>query len=131
VSRAYTLENAEDAFLEHLDRLMNEAGQDSYLIVEAGDVYVQFTPGREGKGVYCEAVSNEFLPPARQLTEEQIARLEELGFEPPNGTPNFSRSHAAAGPEDLRDLARLMLTVLSEVYGCDPRAMVKFNLTFQ
>ena len=125
-----------EAFGAYEERLVNDlrkilkAGKEStFLVVSAGDVYMQFLamPGREE--IYCEAVSNEFLPGKSRLSDSAVKQLREFGFAEPSGSPNFARVFVLAGDKDLTALARLTFLILSDIYGVAPDAELQFNLT--
>ncbi|MHA1447399.1 MAG: TY-Chap domain-containing protein [Candidatus Heimdallarchaeaceae archaeon] len=66
--------------LELVDKFkeLTQASEDGFLIVapqKDSDVYVQFTYSSEE--LYCEAVSNEYLPKKKQLTETKIGLLKQ------------------------------------------------------
>jgi len=89
-----------------------------YLIVNAGDPYVQFVSDPEGKNVSFEAIANEFLPPERRLDQERIAALVALGFEPPEATGvNFLTYRDLVEDGDFADVAAMSILVLFEIYG--------------
>ncbi len=60
-----------------LDKLISEGTDGSYLIVAIDEVYFQFLSigDLQQRRLYCEAVSNEFLPEGQKLEPEQITAL--------------------------------------------------------
>ncbi|MHA1155258.1 MAG: TY-Chap domain-containing protein [Candidatus Heimdallarchaeota archaeon] len=104
--------------LELVDRFKEliQASEDGFLIVapqKDSDVYVQFTYSSEE--LYCEAVSNEYLPKKKQLTETKIGLLKQWNFtfdknESPNFTTTFSTSN-------LPDLVNQIIKIFNDVYG--------------
>jgi len=77
------------------------------------DYYVQFCRGM------LEAVSDQFLPPDLHLTPRQQGQLVGLGLSPPapgrHASPNWYADMHTGGTAEA--VARLMLTVLGEVFG--------------
>jgi hypothetical protein len=62
---------------------------------------------------WCEAVSNEFLDPGKELGAAQMSRLSALGWDPPGAdVDNWS-----CVLDTAEDVASLMVRTLSEVYG--------------
>jgi len=121
----------EEQLVHNLRRLIKEGGESNFLIVSVGEVYVQFAASRGDKEMYCEAVSNEFLPPELQLAEDKIVQLQGLDFEEPGASPNFSRTFDVAEETALRELAHLTHHILSNVYGCAAQSKLQFELVLQ
>ena len=126
--------------LHALARLVVEGttGYGSYLIVDMDDVFVQFSGTPGDTELWCEAVSNAYLPKTRRLKQPQIDQLLALGFVPPTrrpgepsapGTsPNFGR-HVDIGTEArLYDAAQLVIEALCGVYGCARDGEMKLSL---
>jgi len=100
-----------------LKTVMSGDNQDAYLIVSIGDFYLQFL--RSGsKILIVEAVANEFLPATRRLDAAGIAKLADLGFEPPSDSPNFSMEFEPKDENDYAYLGTLALAALHDVYDC-------------
>ena len=77
------VEDATDAeIIEALEKLARDAiDAGTFVILEADtarNYYVQFAV--QDGGMYCEAVSNQYLAPEHQLDDEQTAALEALGW---------------------------------------------------
>jgi hypothetical protein len=91
-----------------------------YLIISADDERNYYTQYRtDEKGLWCEAVSNQWLEPEHALEPQQISRLAELGWKAPEeNLPNWWW----AAPEDtsLEAVATLTLETLTSVYGAQP-----------
>lgn len=101
--------------LESLYELLNSP-PDSFLIITAGDYYVQFW--WDGVYLLSEAVSNMFLPKQLRLNRAQEKKLRGLGLLPPQGRlGNFSRMDEVIEPNALaRDLAELTANIMADVY---------------
>lgn len=121
----------EDTLVYNLRRLLTEGGTGNYLVVSVGEVYVQFAASRGEQQIYCEAVSNQFLPPSMRLNEDRISQMRSLGFEIGRGSPNFSRTFYIVDSQELREIARTGLSVLSDVYGIPSSSMIQFELNLE
>lgn len=122
---------AEEMFVTYIKEVMT---QDKFLIVSIGNPqrpYVQFRRNVKNPNELCyEAVSNEFLDPALQLTEYQIAQLRGLGFEGPD--PNYRRTVEIAELADeqaLRELVRLSIGILCHVYRFYGEPWINFEFS--
>ncbi|MGH3097094.1 MAG: suppressor of fused domain protein [Streptosporangiales bacterium] len=109
-------------------RLARLVETDGYLVVEEAvtGYYVQFASSRWRGTLVCEAVSNQFLPPGRRLSAEQEQRMRALGWSPPGqGEASGSWNHARTlrTPVKVAGVARVAVTTLRDIYGCDPRRL--------
>lgn len=79
--------------------------------------YVQFAVD-EG-GLMCEAVHNKYLEPEHRLSDDQVERLLELGWEEPgkDDERSFWRWFEPASDADIHEILRLAFQALYEVYG--------------
>ncbi len=127
---AQALDHAEGEIAAALQRLTTGGGQGNFMIVTAGEVYVQFAAALGEKTVYCEAVSDEYLPAHRRLSLAQINELKDRGFAPGAGG-NYSSTFDLAGLEDARKLARSTVEILERVYGCSRDTQVEIKLTLE
>jgi hypothetical protein len=85
-----------------------------FVIVESGPYYIQFALSDDA--LFCEAVHNQYLDVPDQLSPEQEDELRARGFsEPEHPDQNWFR---VVDPQanDLRQLAREALDLLSSVY---------------
>lgn len=88
--------------------------------------YVMLASSRQRGTLTCEAVSNQFLPTGRRLDGDQEQRMRTLGWSPPgqgeaSGTWNHARTLHV--PVKAPGVARVAVTTLRDVYGCDPRRL--------
>jgi hypothetical protein len=113
-----------------LDKLISEGTDGSYLIVAVEEVYVQFLPieDRDEPWVYCEAVSNEFLPTDQKLEPEQITALTLLGFEETIESPNYRREFMVPNIDVMTDVGRLTLQMFATIYLCPTDSEVDIDL---
>lgn len=127
----YFSEKNKEQLKTNLHRLITEGSEDSFLIVSVGDIYVQFVPPSEEKEIYCEAVSNEFLPRRMKLDEKRTSRLKELGFEEPGESPNYSRYFDISNDNALQEAIQTILSIFANVYGCPANSNFKFELNLE
>jgi type III secretion system-like peptide-binding chaperone len=126
-----TFEQEETRLGENLWRLVTEGDSSNFLIVSIGDAYVQFSAGKGDKDVYCEAVSNSYLPPTRLLTFEKASRIRAMGFEEPSDGGNFSRTSDLSTREAAYELAKATCRIFSEVYDCSADSTFKYELVLE
>ena len=113
-----------------LDKLISEGTYGSYLIVAIDEVYFQFLSigDMEQRWLYCEAVSNEFLPEGQKLEPEQITALTLMGFVESVETPNYSCDFNVSDSAILTDIGRMTLQVFVTIYLCPPDSEVDIDL---
>src|SRR5690606_34188501 len=110
---------------QRLNRLLQT---DGFLVIEesSSGYYVMLASSRQRGTLVCEAVSNQFLPTGRRLSSEQEQRMRQLGWSPPgqgeaSGTWNHARTLHV--PIKVPGVARVAVTTLRDIYGCDPRKL--------
>ncbi len=114
------VEDATDAeIIEALEKLARDAiDAGTFVILEADtarNYYIQFAV--QDGGMYCEAVSNQYLEPEHQLDDEQTIALEHLGWrEGESEGQNWVRTFTP-GPEAFANSVSLARRAFSEVYG--------------
>jgi hypothetical protein len=69
-------QDIKEQIVSGLRKLRTEGESGSFMIVSAGDVYVQFAGAHGSTQVECQAVGNSYLPAKRQLDASKIAELE-------------------------------------------------------
>jgi len=111
----------------NLEQLADSRLDDAFLIVSCGDVYVQFMPGDGHIGLYCEAVSNAYLPKDQRLGAAQLQQLAHWGFAI-GDSDNYSATLLQTGSGSLEAIARLTEQILNEIYGVRPDAPLEFEL---
>ena len=120
---------------KEIKRLLNEGGEENFLIVSAGDIYVQFTSSNGESSVNCEVVSNRFLPDDLYLERPQVIQLNELGFESPSGADdgctNFNRPYNVNTDERLEKLVEDVYFVFFEIFKLSLDTEFKLDLTLQ
>jgi len=124
-----------DEIAEYLRRLVKEGKEGAFLIISirSNKIYVQFSYNPKSEGtVYCEAVSDEYLPKELKLSEDQIWRLKQLGFQSPgsdNGEPlNFNQNVSIANDEEILALAKMTGQIFFDVYYMSADEKLQFRL---
>jgi len=103
--------------LENLTALVRDGSHDSFLIVDASDFYVQFLFNPSASYLYCEAVSDAFLPEAAQLTKKAADKLISMGFkEPPDENTNYRQDFML--DEELSTLSDIATIVVRVFFRC-------------
>ncbi len=116
-----------------LRRIVEEGGDHNFVILHADDsknYYVQFAGSRGQAIVLGEAVSNHYLEPAHMLSPKRSKALLALGWNPPapGKDMNFSRDWDARSEKTRRQMARLAMQTLVEIYGLPPTERVGLKL---
>ena len=56
-------------------KILKEGGESNYFTLDfAENYYLQAASSKGANEVFCEAVSNEYLPVARKLSESQLSK---------------------------------------------------------
>jgi hypothetical protein len=112
-----------------LNELLANGGAVGLLTLESGRVYGQFTfqPGKNL--MYCELVSNQFLPKEIQLSPERLSLLPARGFQAPAGEGNFSRTYPTGDRKVVENAVLDVLSLFTDAYGLDPIPHFKVVLT--
>lgn len=116
-----------------LRRIVEEGGDHNFVILHADDrknYYVQFAGSRGQTIVRGEAVSNHYLEPAHMLSPKRSRALLALGWNSPapGEDLNFYRDWDARSEKTRRQMARLAMRTLVEIYGLAPTERVGFEL---
>jgi len=125
-----------EAITVALRRIVEEGATHNFIILradEAKNYYVQFAASRGETTVRAEAVSNLYLEPAHMLSPRRSKALLALGWNPPTPgqSPNFYRDWEVRDAETRREMARLALRTLIEIYGLKPTEPVGLKLHLQ
>lgn len=102
-------------------KILTEGGESNYFTLDFADsYYLQAASSKGANEVFCEAVSNEYLPAAKKLSESQLLKLVELGWKKPSeGNVNFSTELTVNDKKDLEKIVDFVAQTLSEVYGAN------------
>ncbi|MEX2237333.1 MAG: hypothetical protein WEB00_07350, partial [Dehalococcoidia bacterium] len=113
---------------------MSAEDGENFLIIEAGEVFIQLASEFGDADYLWEAVGQTNLPQERQLSQEQERRLvKEYGFNMPregesSSSGNYWRNYTVATASDAADLGELIPQVMDVIYGADPKARVRVEL---
>lgn len=102
-------------------KILKEGGDSNYFTLDfAENYYLQAASAKGANEVFCEAVSNEYLPATRKLSESQLSKLVDLGWKKPSeGNVNFSIELTVNDKIDIDKLVNFVAQTLSEVYGAN------------
>jgi hypothetical protein len=126
------LSDAEGEIYSGLLQLTREGGPGSFLVVAAGEVYVQFAGDSGSSRLRCESISNEYLADDIKMSPEAIEELKSLGFSlGGDKIENFSRHYEIPSEEQARELAQSTLRILAEIYGVAPTAEIEITLSLE
>ncbi len=117
-----------------LRRLLEEGGDHSFLMLHADatkNYFVHLAGSRGEATIRGEAVSNLYLAPAHILGPRRSQALRALGWRPPTPgqSPSCYRDWDASTARTRRAMARLAVRTLVEVYGLEPTAPVRCELS--
>ena len=111
---------------------MSEGGPGNFMVVSAGDIYVQFAGNPGNTHIHCESISNEYLPKKSKMSKKDIETLKSFGFVlGGDQIENFSRSYEIPTEDQARELADLTVRILKEVYGVAAAADVQIELSLE
>ena len=127
-----TLSDAEEEISSSLLTLTSEGGPGSFLVVSAGEIYIQFAGNVGNQRLRCESISNQYLSDKLKMSPSAMDRLKSLGFSL-GGDPieNFSRTYDLPTDDYATGLAQLTLKILTEVYRVAPTAEVEVHLSLE
>ncbi len=112
--------------------LMSEGGPGNFMVVSAGDIYVQFAGSPGNPSILCESISNEYLPKKSKMSKKDVETLKSFGFVlGGDQIENFSRSYEIPTEDQARELADLTVRILKEVYGVAAAAEVQIELSLE
>lgn len=119
------LSDAAEHICSGLLKLTREGVPGDFLVVSAGEIYVQFSGSPGNPQVVCESISNKYLPTKLKAPAAVIKKLKGFGFVLSGGEiENFSQTFDLTTEKQARELAKLAVRVLNEVYGVAKKAEV-------
>jgi len=127
-----TLADAAGEIYSGLLDLTREGGPGNFMVVSAGDVYVQFAGSPGNTQVLCEAIANEYLPEKLKIKPRALKKLKDLGFVlAGDQIQNFSRTYEILNEEQARELAEATTQILEKVYRVALAAEVQIELSLE
>ena len=104
--------------IPYLEKLTKPAFEEYFLIISPeniDDVYIQFIPSNSSE-LYCEVVSNNYLPEKYQLSPNQITKLHSLGFSIGDEV-NYNQIYKVTKEFLIEALAKLVIEIFVEIFG--------------
>lgn len=121
-----------ELMLSIIEQLVEKGGYENFAVISLSkDYYVQLSAEKGDSEIYCEAVSNNYLPEGQQLSEAQIQELTRLNWHPPTSPQeNYSNKFTVNSPTEKNELVNYLIETASSVYGCSiiTQRMVELNL---
>lgn len=98
-----------------INRLARDRTVGSFLILSYGNYYVQFLMIDDQ--IYCEAVSNAYLPARMHISPAAEKQLAKLGFRrAASNSENFARTVSARRRSSITSLSYKTVSVFQEIY---------------
>jgi hypothetical protein len=124
------LKDAEEEIYSGLLDLTHEGGPGNFMVISAGDIYVQFAGSPGNPQVVCESIANEYLPKKLKMSAAAVKKLKKFGFTlGGDDIKNFSHTFALSTEDEARELAELTTRILEEIYAVEPTADVQIELS--
>ena len=112
----------------HVEGIPCNANEDTAI----GKFYVQFAGSPGNPQVTCESISNEYLPKKLKMPPEAIEQLKGFGFLLGAGEfENFSRTYEITTEKQAKEVAKLAMRILQEVYGLPKSAEVQIEVSLE
>jgi hypothetical protein len=126
------LKDAEEEIYSGLLDLTREGGPGNFMVISAGDIYVQFAGSPGNPQVVCESIANEYLPKPLKMSAAAVQKLKKLGFKlGGDDIKNFSQAFPLSTEEEARKLAKLTKRILKEIYAVELAAEVQIELSIE
>lgn len=102
-----------------INKILKEGGDSNYFVIDiTKDYYIQAASSKGAEDVFCEAVSNQYLSKESKLTDEQLTKLKQIGWNTPTeSNVNFFIERPANNKEAIEALANFISTTVSAVYS--------------
>ncbi|MET3127277.1 hypothetical protein ABID42_002383 [Arcicella rosea] len=102
-----------------INKILKEGGDSNYFVIDiTKDYYIQAASSKGAEDVFCEAVSNQYLSKESKLTDEQLAKLKQIGWNTPTeSNVNFFTERPANNNVAIEALANFIATTVSAVYS--------------
>ncbi|MEZ7890727.1 MAG: hypothetical protein QMC67_03190 [Candidatus Wallbacteria bacterium] len=118
-----TKDSNEIRIIKHLEELMKKGGEGSFLIISAGEFYMQFARV-SSVDIYAEAVSEDFLHEGFDFTEKMVNSLYSYGlfkaepeYEDDREGKNYSGIWKASNEKEIVATAKKIIEIFEKVYG--------------
>ncbi|MBB6005553.1 TY-Chap domain-containing protein [Arcicella rosea] len=112
-----------------INKILKEGGDSNYFVIDiTKDYYIQAASSKGAEDVFCEAVSNQYLSKESKLSEEQLAKLKQIGWNTPTeNNVNFFIERPANNNAAIEALANFISTTISTVYSTDALSKESFQ----
>jgi hypothetical protein len=121
-----------ELILSIIEQLITKGLDENFAIFNLSkDYYIQISAVKDDTEVYCEAISNNYLPKENQLTMPQINQLKSLNWEEPaSPQDNYSNNFPINSASEKTELANYLIKTAATVYNCEiiTEKMVDLNL---
>lgn len=105
----------------YLLQLWNKGGESNFLSLADEPYFMQIIAPKKGLELYIDTASNEHLPDDSLLTEEQIRKIEELGFEKAPRSGDFTITLPFGRDKNNYQKVEEIVHSLFEIYGMNKK----------
>jgi hypothetical protein len=121
-----------ELILSTIEQLITKGLDENFAIFNLSkDYYLQISAVKNDTEVYCEAISNNYLPTDNQLTIAQINQLKNLNWEEPaSPQDNYMNNFPINSTAEKTILVNYLIETAATVYNCAiiTERMVDLNL---
>jgi|AntRauTorckE5430_2_1112549.scaffolds.fasta_scaffold03743_3 hypothetical protein len=121
-----------ELILSLIEQLVTKGLDENFAIFDLSkDYYLQISAVKDDTEVYCEAISNNYLPRDSQLTMAQINQLKSLNWqEPASPQDNYMNNFPINSAAEKTILVNYLMETAATVYNCTniTEEMVDLNL---
>lgn len=112
-----------------ISKILKEGGDSNYFVIDiTKDYYIQAASSKGAEDVFCEAVSNQYLSKESKLSEEQLAKLKQIGWNTPTeNNVNFFIERPANNNATIESLANFISNTISTVYSTEALSKESFQ----
>ncbi|MBZ5592363.1 MAG: hypothetical protein LAP39_09010 [Acidobacteriia bacterium] len=113
--------------------LTREGGPGNFMVVSSGDIYVQFAGSPGNPHLLCESISAKYLPKKLKISSVAVKKkLKALGFTlGGDEIETFSRTYEILTEKRAKEVAKLALGILKDVYGVAKDAELQIELSLE
>ena len=118
-------------------KLINEGVEDCFLILSYEEFYVQFVESEEKTQLYCEVVSDEYLPKNKKISMGGKKCLKELNFQKPHeendfypnqDTSNYFRYISIKNENEIIESYKLVESIFIKIFNIKKDSIVSLEL---
>ena len=128
------IESYKESLSELLTDLKQSKLEDQFLIIEAGDYYIQYIQAERTGEIYCEVIGDEYLK-AKNIHVKDISKaLVALGFVLPHqengfidgGVANYSKKYTGVDAKNLKIIEE-MVYIFNSVFRLKSGTEIKYQ----